>query len=135
VSTTRVSAPATTINAPTPITITVSAGPGNSGTPSGLVTLEDGSVPLLDVGLINGAIVFPEAFDKAGTHIIVARYQGNAAFLPSSSQIQLDVTGIATTVALTVPAINTPEFPVTLIATVTSANERLRDKFSLAMES
>ena len=120
VSTTRVSVPATPEGAPAPITVTVSAGPGNSGTPTGLVAVQDGGVPLAEVALSNGMITFPAALNLVGTHVIAAQYQGDASFLPSTSNIEVEVTLIPTTITLTAPANVNLGATVDLIATTAS---------------
>jgi hypothetical protein len=120
VSTTRVSVPATPDGAPAPITVTVSAGPGNSGTPTGLVAVQDGGVPIADVALLNGMITFPAALQQVGTHVIAAQYQGDATFLPSTSNIEVEVTLIPTTLTLTAPANANPGATLDLIATTAS---------------
>lgn len=120
VSTARVSVPTTPIDTPAPITVTVSAGPGNTGTPTGQVAVRDGGVPIADISLINGMIVFPEAFTKAGTHVIEAQYGGDVTFLPSSSQLEVEVTGLTTMVTLTAPPNAAPGSVLTLTATANS---------------
>ena len=121
VSSTRVSVPPSPANLPAPVTVTVSGGPGNPGTPTGQVVVEDGGVQIASIGLLNGQIAFPEIFTKLGTHVINARYGGDRNFLPSSSQIEVDVTGAATTLTFTVPANAAPGLALTLSATVNSA--------------
>ncbi len=118
VSTTRVSVPPSPANTPAPITVTVSAGPGNSGTPTGLVGVDDGGVSIADVGITNGVIVFPAVLTGVGTHIFEAKYSGDATFLPSSSETEVQVTGPATQLTLVAPAIANPGSPVTLTANI-----------------
>ena len=120
VSTTRVSAPPSLISTPVPITVTVSAGPGNPGTPTGLVAVNDGGVSIADVGITNGVIVFPAVLTAVGTHIFEAKYSGDATFLPSSSQTEVQVTGAATQLNLAAPATATPGSAVTLTASLRS---------------
>jgi len=120
VSTTRVSVPPTPAGIPAPVTVTVSAGPGNPGTPTGLVAVQDGDVPTESVGLANGMIVFPVILNGTGAHTIRAKYLGDATFLPSSSQAEVQVAGPATTLNLAAPANAASGSPVTLTATIRS---------------
>jgi uncharacterized protein (TIGR03118 family) len=121
VSTTRVFIPTTPANTPAAFTLTVSAGPGNLGTPTGRVTLQDGGIPIADVSLINGTIVFPEVFSGLGTHVIKAQYLGDATFLPSSSHTEAQVTGLPTVLTLLAPVTALPGSTLTLAATLSSA--------------
>jgi uncharacterized protein (TIGR03118 family) len=121
VSTTRITAPATPADIAVPITVTVSAGPGNSGTPKGDVTLADGGVPISDVPLTNGVAAFNAVFRGAGTHLIEAQYQGDDTFLPSFSHFDLQVAGASTSLTLAAPSNVAAGAPVTLTATVTAA--------------
>jgi uncharacterized protein (TIGR03118 family) len=120
VSTTRVSVPATPDGAPAPITVTVSAGPGNTGTPTGQVAIQDGGISVANVGLQDGMITFPAVLSEVGRHIIAAQYQGDATFLPSTSNTEVDVTLIPTTLTLTAPANANPGATLNLIATTAS---------------
>jgi len=120
VSTTGVSVPSTQVNAAAPITVTVSAGPGNTGTPTGLVAIQDGAVPLAVVSLINGQIAIPEVLTTVGTHVLKAQYQGDATFLPSSSETDVQVTGLVTILTLSAPANAPPGSTVMLTATTNS---------------
>jgi uncharacterized protein (TIGR03118 family) len=121
VSTTSVSVPPTPANTAAPFTVTVSAGPGNPGTPTGQVTLQDGGVPIADVSLTNGVIVFPETLTGVGIHVIKGKYLGDATFLPSSSRTEAQVTGLPTALTLLAPATAIPGSPLTLTATLSSA--------------
>ena len=120
VSSTRVSVPSTPANTPVAFTVTVSAGPGNPGTPTGLIDVEDGGVAISHVSLTNGMSVFPEILTGVRTHQIEAKYSGDAKFLPSTSQTEVQVTGPATTLDLVVPTSAVSGAPVTLIATIRS---------------
>jgi Bacterial Ig-like domain (group 3) len=120
VSTTRVSVPSTPANTPVPFTVTVSAGPGNPGTPIGLIDVQDGGVAISHVSLTNGVSIFPEILTGVRTHLIEVKYSGDAKFLPSSSQTEVQVTGPATTLNLVAPASAAPGSPVTMTATIRS---------------
>lgn len=120
VSTTRVSVPSAPANTPVPFTVTVSAGPGNPGTPTGLIDVQDGGVSIAHVSLTNGMSLFPEILTGVRTHVIEAKYSGDTKFLPSTSQTEVQVTGPATTLNLLAPAIATSGSPVTLTATIRS---------------
>ena len=56
-----------------------------------------------------------------GAHVIEARYSGDGIFLPSSSQAEVQVTGLTTVLTLVAPADAAPGSPVTLTATINSA--------------
>ena len=121
VSTTRVTVPPTAAGTAAHITVTVSAGPGNAGTPTGTVTLLDAGAVITDVPLTDGMALFDTALRGVGIHHIEAQYHGDDIFLPSTSQTDAQVTGTSTTLALAAPANAAPGSPVTLSATVSSA--------------
>lgn len=120
VSTTRVTVPPTAAGAVAQITATVSAGPGNTGMPKGMVTLEDGGGPITDVPLTNGVALLNSALRGVGIHHIEAHYLGDDTFLPSSSETDVQVTGPSTALTLVAPANAAPGSPVTLTATINS---------------
>lgn len=120
-STTRVTVPPIAVGVATQITVTVSAGPGNTGNPKGMVTLQDNGGPITDVALTNGMAVFDTAFRGVGIHHLDIRYLGDDTFLPSSLQTDAQVTGPATTLTLAAPANAAPGAPVTLTSIVASA--------------
>jgi uncharacterized protein (TIGR03118 family) len=119
-SVTRVSVPPTAAGTAAQITVTVSAGPGNSGAPKGMVTLQDDGGPLTTAPLTNGVALFSTVLRGVGIHHIEAQYQGDDTFLASSSQTDVQVTGPPTTLTLVAPANAAPGSPVTLTATVLS---------------
>ena len=121
ISTTRVTVPPTAAGAAVQITVTVSAGPGNAGNPKGMVTLQDDGGVVTDVPLTNGVALLETALRGVGIHHIEARYHGDDAFLASSSQTDVQVTGPSTTLTLVAPANAAPGASVTLTATVISA--------------
>ena len=120
ISTTRVTVPPIAVGVAAQITATVSAGPGNAGNPKGMVTLQDNGGPITDVAVTNGTAVFNSAFRGVGTHHLDIRYLGDDTFVPSSFQIDIQVTGPATTLTLTAPANAAPGAPVTLTSAVAS---------------
>ncbi len=120
VSTTRVSVAPTPIGEPFPITVTVAAGPGNTGMPTGNVIIRDSGATIANVALQNVTIVIPAVLTGAGAHTIEARYQGDAAFLPSTSSTEVDVTLLLTTLTLSAPASAAPGATVELTATTNS---------------
>jgi uncharacterized protein (TIGR03118 family) len=122
VSTTRVSVPPSHPDTPVTVTVTVSAGPGNLGTPTGLVALQDGAVPISNVTLEDGLTQFDTVLTNAGTHVIGAQYLGDAVFLPSTSTTDVDVTFIPTTLTLAAPANALPGATVELTATAVSTS-------------
>lgn len=122
VSTTRVSVPPTQAGASATITTIVSAAPGNPGMPTGLVALQDAGVPIAEVSLASGEALFNEVLTGPGVHLIEARFGGDTTFLPSTSQIDVQVTGFASTLTLTAPANAAPGSVLTLKATIQSAD-------------
>jgi hypothetical protein len=81
------------------LTATVSPVPGGSGTPTGSVTFDDGSVALGAAMLSNGTAVLPVSSLPVGSDAITASYSGDASFLESSSSavnvsVQRDGTSI-----------------------------------------
>lgn len=120
VSTTRISAPLAQIDTPTAISVTVSAGPSNRGTPTGSVTIQDGDTVLATPPLVNGAASFNALFSNQGSHAIKALYSGDAAFLASSAQMEVQATGFPTTLTLAAQANVDPGSVVILTATLSS---------------
>ena len=84
-TTTTLSASATQITAGQAVTFSVAVGAGAGATPSGTVTLLDGSVTLGTSSLANGAATFTITSLAAGTHSITASYAGDAADETSTS--------------------------------------------------
>jgi hypothetical protein len=85
-----------------------------------MVTLQDGGVPISEVPLTNGGLLFSTVLRGVSTHVIAANYLGDETFLPSSSQTEVQVTGPATSLTLAAPANAAPGSPVTVTATVSS---------------
>lgn len=121
VSVIRVSAPDPTVDTTVTITANAAAGPGNPGAPTGVVTFLDGSNRLGAAPLVNGSATFDSTFNADGIHTITAQYSGDGVFLPSTQQIPLQVTGIATMATLIAPATATPGSTVLLTAIINSA--------------
>jgi uncharacterized protein (TIGR03118 family) len=122
VSTTRATVPPTAAGTAVQISVTVSAGTGNTGTPKGMVTLQDDGGPITDAAITNGMAVFDTALRGVGIHHIEVHYLGDNTFLPSNEQVDVQATGPATTVSLAVPANAVPGAPVTLTSTVISVS-------------
>ena len=127
VSITRVSAPATPANDP---------GPGNSGSPTGTVTIQDGSTILETVPLVNGVATVDAVLAGVRIHNITASYSGDTTFLASASTAQVQVTGPATMTTLMAPANASSDSAVVLKATATTegsipiGNVQFLDSFS-----
>jgi uncharacterized protein (TIGR03118 family) len=119
-SVTRVSAQTTPSGGPVPVTITVSAGPGNTGTPTGQVVVQDGGASIAKLSLEDGMIVFPVILDGVGNHEIEAQYLGDGTFLGSSSFTDVQVALFPTRLTLAAPANAVPG--ATLILTATTAS-------------
>src|SRR5690242_1540216 len=120
VSTTRASFSSAQPDSLPAIMVAVSAAPGNTGIPTGFVAIQDGDAPVAVTDLIDGVASLSTILTGAGTHRILARYGGDGTFLRSSSEIQVEIAGAATQVALAAPANTTPGASITLTATVTS---------------
>jgi uncharacterized protein (TIGR03118 family) len=120
VSAIRLAVPDTTVDTSVTISANVAAGPGNSGDPTGLVTILDGSTALGTAPLSNGSAAIKASFAGAGVHAITAQYSGDRVFLPVSERIPLQVTGFTTVVTLVAPAFATPGSTILLTADVTS---------------
>lgn len=89
VSMTRVSASAAAANRSATLTATVNAGPGNSGMPSGSVTVASGGIPQATAPLVDGMATITMAPEGKGVHVIDAQFSGDATFLPSSSKTEM----------------------------------------------
>jgi uncharacterized protein (TIGR03118 family) len=89
VSTTRVSVSTAAANKSATLTATVNAGPGNSGMPSGTVTISSGGVPQGTAPLVDGVATITIAPAAKGMHVIDAQFSGDATFLPSSSKTEM----------------------------------------------
>ncbi|HXH68046.1 MAG TPA: TIGR03118 family protein [Candidatus Limnocylindrales bacterium] len=118
VSAVRITVPNANINVSATITANVAAGPGNAGSPTGTVSFLDGNTLLKTVPLVNGSASVSAIFASAGTHSISAQYSGDHTFLPRREVTPMQVTGLATTSTLTVPADATPGSTILLTATV-----------------
>lgn len=81
-----------------PITIASASG---TGTPTGAVTLQDGSSTISTLNLVNGQASFTTASLAIGPHLITASYGGDANFNASSSTIAQTVTKASTATSLT----------------------------------
>jgi uncharacterized protein (TIGR03118 family) len=120
VSAIRLSVPDTRVDTHVTITADVSAGAGNTGDPTGLVTFLDGTTPLGTASLSNGSAAFSASFAGPGVHAISALYSGDRVFLPVRERIPLQVAGFATTLTLGAPTSAAPGSTITLTANITS---------------
>lgn len=120
VSVTQASAPPLTSGKSGRISVVVSAGSGNAGTPTGSVRISDGSAVLGDVRLTDGSGSLDVTFTGTGVHTLNVRYGGDATFLPSTSQLDASVNGLATSVTLNAPVTSSVGASIVLTATVQS---------------
>jgi uncharacterized protein (TIGR03118 family) len=120
VSAIRLSVPDTTVDTQVTITANISAGAGNTGDPTGLVTFLDGTTALGTPRLSNGSAALSVSFADTGVHAITALYSGDRVFLPVSERIPLQVGGFATTLTLAAPTFAAPGSAVTLTASINS---------------
>ncbi|MGA9670577.1 MAG: TIGR03118 family protein, partial [Terracidiphilus sp.] len=92
-----------------------------SGTPTGAVSFFDGLTPLGSAPVTNGrASVVNTVPLSVGSHVITARYSGDATFLLTKTTAPLQIVGLAETVTLDVPATAVVGSTVTLTAKVSS---------------
>ncbi len=82
---------------PVTFTVTVAATAPAQGTPTGTVTLSDGSTALATAALAGGAASFGPFTPGVGTHPITARYGGDADFLLGVSPVLNQVVNKAAT--------------------------------------
>ena len=117
-TTTTITASATTVQSNTGLVLTITVS-GNS--PSGSVTIRDGSTPLGALPLSGGKVAINITFGGTGTHAMTAVYSGDANNAASTSPTTtLTITGFPTTTTL---SSNQPNpillgTPFTLTATV-----------------
>ncbi len=122
VSAIRLSLPDTTVDTGVTLTANVSAGPGNTGDPSGLVTFLDGTTVLGTAPLSNGSAAINAIFPATGSHVITAQYSGDRVFLPVSERTLLQVAGFSTTVTLDATTSPVPGSTITLTANINSSS-------------
>ena len=106
-----------------PVTFTVTVAPtSGSGTPTGTITLRDGTTFLGTAPLSGGSASFSASSLSSGSHSITADYAGSATFSGSTSpavtqMVNAPTVGTTTSLASS-PNPSTPGQPVTLTATV-----------------
>jgi hypothetical protein len=110
-TTTSLSASAAQINVGQSVTFTVGVAASAGATPSGTVTLLDGSTSLGTAPLTNGAATFTITSLAAGTHSITASYAGDSA----------DGASTSSAVSVQVSGAQLPSTAVTLVASPASA--------------
>jgi unsaturated chondroitin disaccharide hydrolase len=105
------------------VTFTATVHPSTSGTPTGTITFKDGAATLATVALAGNAASFTSTTLAAGSHSIVATYNGDANFSASNSPILTATISKATTsIALTSsPHASRYGQPVAFYAAVKSA--------------
>src|SRR5262249_9665856 len=104
-----------------PVTLTVTFPPrtDGGGAPSGTVTFLDGSTPLGDAPVdATGVAQFTTTLLAPGDHQLTAEYEGNGAFLASSTATGVTVSRASTGVTLAAAGFPAPRgASVTLTAT------------------
>lgn len=100
------------------VVLTATVSPGSA---TGTVLFQEGGTTLGSGNLSTSGATFPISTLSGGLHNIVATYQGDTTFLPSTSkEVTLTVAKVATQIQLTVsPNPKIPGTPVTLTGTVT----------------
>ncbi|WP_011175488.1 Ig-like domain repeat protein [Candidatus Protochlamydia amoebophila] len=104
-------------------TITVAPITGSS-TPTGIITLYFGSVPLTTLNLVNGQASYSTTTLPSGEITLVALYSGDASYSSSTDTLVQCVNKVGTNVKV-VSSINPSAYkqPVTFTSTVTSGSE------------
>ncbi|HEV2399887.1 MAG TPA: FG-GAP-like repeat-containing protein [Candidatus Sulfotelmatobacter sp.] len=116
-----------TIGSPFTMTLTLAAGPGGSGIPTGTVQFSIDGNPITTVPVSGSTVSFTETGTSAlglGQHAISADYSGDLQFLPSEFTAQENIVPVihSTTIALTAkPTSVTASQTVSFHAMVTSA--------------
>jgi hypothetical protein len=100
-----------------PVTLTVQASSTTSGTPTGKITLLDGSTSLAVVALSAGAASFTTSGLALGAHSLSANYSGDANFLPSSSATAELAVGAASDFTMTATGATAQSIPAGSAAT------------------
>jgi len=101
-----------------PVTLTVQASSTTSGTPTGKITLADGSIPLGAVPLsTSGAATYTTSSLAQGAHNLSANYSGDANFLPSSSATAELAVGAASDFTMTATGATAQSIPAGSAAT------------------
>ena len=121
VSTLRISASTVGVDGKVTVTADVTAGPGNAGSPSGLVSFFDGATLLKIVSLANGTATLDTFLAGTGVHPITGQYSGDRVFLPRNEETDVQVVGIATSLTLVAPADATPGSTIVLTVAIRSA--------------
>lgn len=67
------------------VSLTIATVSGTSGTPTGTITVLDGSTVVGTAALVSGSAGLSVSTLSAGTHLLSAAYAGDANFLPSTS--------------------------------------------------
>jgi hypothetical protein len=103
------------------VTFTASVS-AEAGTPTGTVEFFDGDVVLGSARLMNGNALFPASWLTAGSHSVVAMYQGDGRYLSSASAPTKQVVNSAATTTSLVSSLNPSVFgqAVTFTAQVSS---------------
>jgi uncharacterized protein (TIGR03118 family) len=104
VSTTRASITAAAANTGAAVTATVDAGPRNPGLPSGTVTIASGGLPQAAAPLVDGVATLTLPHAGKGMRVIDVQYSGDATFLPSRSQTEMQVPSAAAAADFSVAA-------------------------------
>lgn len=95
VSVTRASASAASVNKGASLTVTVAAGPGNLGTPTGTVSVSSGGVLQSAAPVADGVATMMLPAAQMGSHAIKVQYSGDAKFVPSSAALMVNPAAVA----------------------------------------
>ncbi|HEY6305541.1 MAG TPA: Ig-like domain repeat protein, partial [Candidatus Angelobacter sp.] len=103
---------------PVAITAAVTATPPGAGTPTGVVSFQDGTTNLGTVTLVNGQASVALAAPAVGSHSITAAYAGDGNFSPSSSAL-VQMVGQVPTVTTISSSVNPSVLNQSLVFTAT----------------
>ncbi|WP_041586038.1 Ig-like domain repeat protein [Terriglobus saanensis] len=126
-TTTTLTSSATPSDIGTPVTFTITVTPTSTTTPTGSVTLQDGAATIATQPLVNGVATFTTSTLTVGSHLLVARFPGDATNdVSGSSTFTQVVRQIATGTALTSsPNPSAGGATVRFTATVTAATNAI----------
>jgi uncharacterized protein (TIGR03118 family) len=94
-SVTRASAPTATAGMASAMTVTVAAGPGDSGTPTGMVTVSEGGTAKGAAPVVNGVASLMLPVMGMLMHSLDVQYSGDANFVPSSTTMPVPAAAAA----------------------------------------
>jgi len=83
------------VNVADTFTISVTSATGSTVPTGSLSLVVDGGTPVAETLTANGTFIYTASFASAGSHIILAKYAGDATHTPSSSSLTVTVTAVS----------------------------------------